>query len=85
MLLTQGACAYCDDAKRLLDRLSAEYGFSVKIVDLDSLEGQHLAEGGGVLFPPGVFIDGQPFAHGRPSERKLRRELDRRIGIVRRP
>ena len=29
-------------------------------------------------FPPGIFVDGEPFSYGRLSEKKLRRELDRR-------
>ncbi len=32
-----------------------------------------------MLFPPGIFLDGEPFSYGRPSERKLRRELERRL------
>ena len=32
---------------------------------------------GGVMFPPGIFIDGRAFAYGRPSERALRREIER--------
>ena len=78
-LLTQADCAFCDHARRVLDRLSGEYGFSVSIVDLASPEGQALAERGGVMFPPGIFLDGEPFSYGRPSERKLRRELGRRL------
>jgi hypothetical protein len=30
------------------------------------------------VFPPAVFLGGEPFSYGRVSERKLRRELDRR-------
>jgi len=44
-----------------------------------SPEGQALAERGGILFPPGVFLDGAPFSYGRLSERRLRRELRRRL------
>jgi glutaredoxin len=80
-LLTQENCAFCEQAKEMLDRLSAEYGLSVSTLDLGSPEGQALSERGGVLFPPGLFIDGEPFSYGRPSERKIRRELNRR-GIV---
>ena len=79
VLLTQENCAFCDHARRMLERLSGEYGFSVSIVDLASGEGQALAERGGVMFPPGIFVDGEPFSYGRPSERKLRRELGRRL------
>lgn len=77
-LLTQENCAFCEQAKDILDRLSTEYALSVETFDLASPEGQTLAERGGVMFPPGVFVDGEPFSYGRPSERKLRRELDRR-------
>lgn len=79
LLLTQENCAFCDHARRMLERLSGEYGFSVSIVDLASADGQALAERGGVMFPPGIFLDGEPFSYGRPSERKLRRELGRRL------
>lgn len=81
LLLTQESCAFCDQAKQILDRLATEYGVSVSIVDLDTPEGQRLAEGGLVMFPPGIFIDGEPFSYGRPSERKLRREIGRRLAL----
>jgi thiol-disulfide isomerase/thioredoxin len=84
-LITEDGCAFCDDAKELLDRLSAQYGFSVSVLELDTPQGQTLAERGGIMFPPGILIEGEPFSYGRPSERRLRRELDRRIGAVRRP
>lgn len=77
-LLTQENCAFCEKAKDVLDRLSKEYTLSVETFDLASPEGQTLAERGGVMFPPGIFVEGEPFSYGRPSERKLRRELDRR-------
>jgi len=80
VLLTQANCAYCEQAKELLERLSAEYPLTVTILDLGSTEGQALAARGGVLFPPGVFLAREPFSYGRPSERKLRRELERRLG-----
>lgn len=79
LLLTQEHCAYCDQAKELLDRLAAEYPITISILDLGSPEGQALAEGNGVLFPPGLFLDGEAFSYGRPSERKLRRKLERRV------
>ena len=78
LLLTQANCASCDQAKEILDRLSTEYGFSVATVELGSPEGQALAERGGILFPPGVLLDGEPFSYGRLSERKLRCELEGR-------
>jgi len=80
VLLTQEDCAFCEQAKALLDRLSTELGFSVAILDLDSAEGRSLAERGGILFPPGILVDGEAVCYGRPSERRLRRELARRLG-----
>ena len=79
LLLTQENCHFCDMAKELLDRLSQEYTFSCSTLELNSPEGQALAEENGILFPPGLFIDGEAFSYGRPSEGKLRRELKRRL------
>ena len=78
LLLTQEDCAHCDDAKRLLDRLGAEYQLSVWSLSIASAEGEEFAAAGGVMFPPGLFVAGEPFSYGRISERKLRRELERR-------
>ncbi len=79
LLLTQENCGFCTQAKEILARLSVEYGFSVSTLDVGSPEGQALALHSGVLFPPGIFIDDELFSYGRPSERKLRRELERRL------
>jgi glutaredoxin len=78
VVLTQDSCDLCDRAKTLLEGLRAEYALDIRTRDLASPEGRALAERGGVLFPPGVFIGGEPFSYGRLSERKLRKELDRR-------
>jgi hypothetical protein len=78
-LLTQENCAFCEQAKEVLGRLSEEYPISVRELDLATPEGQRLAWHGGMMFPPGIFIGGEPFSYGRPSERKLRRELERRL------
>lgn len=77
-LLTKPQCALCDDAKALLSRLAEDYPLVIEAVPLDSPAGELLALRGGVLFPPGIFLDGEPFSYGRLSERRLRRELDRR-------
>ena len=78
LLLTQEQCAFCAQAKEILDRLSAEYGFTVSTLDVSTPEGEALAVRSGILFPPGIFLDGEAFSYGRPSERKLRQELERR-------
>jgi glutaredoxin len=85
LLLTQEHCGFCEQAKDILERLSREYWLSVSTLDMGSAEGQRLATQGGLLFSPGILIDGEPFCYGRLSERKLRRELDRQLGFVERP
>ena len=82
LILTQEHCGFCEQAQDILERLSREYWLSVSTLDMASPEGQRLALQGGLLFPPGVVIDGEPFSYGRLSERKLRRELDRQPGFV---
>lgn len=79
LLLTQEGCHFCEQAKALLNRLASEYGFAVSTLDIASPEGQALAEQHGIFFPPGIFLDGVAFSYGRPSERKLRQELERRL------
>jgi hypothetical protein len=85
LLLTQERCGFCEQAKEILDRLAREYWLSITTLPMDSSQGRELAMRGGLLFPPGILIDGEPFSYGRLSERKLRRELDRRLGFVDRP
>ncbi|MEX0991332.1 MAG: thioredoxin family protein [Actinomycetota bacterium] len=77
ILLTQDACLFCDQAKVLLGELASEYPISVREIELASEEGQLLAEEGSVLFPPGIFFEGKAICYGRPSVRRLRRELDK--------
>lgn len=77
-LLTQPECAFCDQAKKILSRLQREFDLDVSVLEMASAEGAALAQRGGIMFPPGIFLDGEAFCYGRPSERKLRRELDRR-------
>lgn len=80
--LTQESCAFCEQAKEVLERLVGEYELAIEAVDMATAEGQVLAERGGVMFPPGVFVDGDAFSYGRLSERKLRREFERRVAAA---
>jgi glutaredoxin len=82
LLLTREDCAFCHDAEDILGRLGSEYRFALRTIDLDTPEGEALGQRGGILFPPGIFIDSEPFSYGRPSERKLRRELDRHLRLA---
>ena len=78
VLLSQPTCELCDHAKHILQRLAPEYGFTLRELSFDSSEGRVLATSHRLLFAPGVLLDGTPFSYGRLSERRLRRELDRR-------
>lgn len=77
-LLTQSNCAFCDRAKEVLDRVGRDHPLDITEIDLSSDDGRRLAAESGVLFAPGVLLDGAPFSFGRLSERKLRRALARR-------
>jgi hypothetical protein len=75
-LLTQADCALCGHAKQVIERVGRDHPVTVTEIDLGSDAGRALALAAGVLFAPGVLLDDQPFAHGRLSERKLRRALE---------
>lgn len=83
LILTKEDCSFCDLAKEVIDRASAEWPVSVSTLHFESEEGRKLAEQSGALFPPVIFIDGEFFCYGRLSERRLRRELSKRL--ARRP
>jgi len=83
-LLTQADCAYCEHAKEVLARVGAEHPLTVEEIRLETPEGRELAVGHGMLFAPGILLDGQPFGYGRLSEKKLRKELARRAATARR-
>ena len=80
LLLSEEDCDFCMKARDVLERLAGEYPLTIEEEPLASERGQALALEGGLLFAPGVFLDGAPFSYGRLSERKLRRELKRRRG-----
>ena len=63
----------------MLSRLAQEFPLEVTTMDVNSVAGRELAREYRVIFPPGLVLDGQPFSYGRPSERKLRRELEARL------
>jgi glutaredoxin len=79
-LLTKSHCHLCDQAKELLFQIGQDFPLQVDIVSTESAEGAALALRKGILFPPGVLLDGQPFAYGRLSEGKLRRRLEQLFG-----
>lgn len=81
LLLTRDDCAFCHDAEEILKHVAGRYPIRVKTLDLDTAEGRRLGEAAGVLFPPGILIDGRPFSYGRPSEKKLERELEKLLAL----
>ncbi len=76
-VLTQHDCRFCDIATAVLDRVGHDHRLVIRRVDLDSDEGRELAARHGVVFAPGILLDGEMFSYGRLSERRLRRHLDR--------
>ena len=76
-LLTQPDCALCDHAKQILTRVAADHPLRIDEIPLDSPRGQDLAIHAGILFAPGILLDGHPYTFGRLSERALRRTLSR--------
>jgi len=79
LLLTQDDCKFCDEAKAILSRLGDAFLLRISTEELSSPRGQALALEGGLLFPPGILLNGRPFSYGRQSEKKLRRELERLV------
>jgi len=76
-LLTQTDCGLCEHAKEVLARVGADHPLAVTEIDLGSDEGRAIALSAGVMFAPGLLLDGRPFGYGRISERRLRRTLQR--------
>ena len=74
-LLTQEDCGLCEHAKKVIAQVGLDYPISLEEVSLRTEEGRQLAEAAGVMFPPGVLVDDEPFGYGRLSERKLRKTL----------
>lgn len=74
-ILTQSSCPSCERAKEILSRLELELTLNVREVGLDTEEGRNLALQHGVVFAPGILINGELFSYGRLSENKLRAQL----------
>lgn len=76
-ILTQSSCASCEQAKDVISRVALEHPLQIQEISLDSPEGRDLATRHGVVFAPGILLDGETFSYGRLSEKKLRRHLAR--------
>lgn len=76
-VLTQADCRFCEIAVAVLARVAEDHPLTVRHVGLDTDDGRALAARHGVMFAPGILIDGEMFSYGRLSERRLRRRLTR--------
>lgn len=70
-------CSLCEHARRVLAALGHDYPLRVREVSLESAEGQALGQQVPLVFPPVLLLGAEVVSHGRLSERRLRRELDR--------
>ena len=77
-IVTKDDCALCDHAKEVIARVGDEFDIELELVGLETARGREVALQSGMVFPPAVLVDGQPFAYGRLSERQLRRALAQR-------
>jgi glutaredoxin len=75
IILTQSSCISCQRAKEILSRMEMEFPLNIREVPLQSNEGRILAVRHGVVFAPGILIDGELLSYGRLSENKLRHRL----------
>jgi hypothetical protein len=65
-------------SKEIFEELTNEYPLSVEVIELNTPEGEKLASNSGFLFPPGILFDQEPFSYGRPSKKKIVKEIIRR-------
>ena len=77
-VLAAPSCELCEHAQSVLARVARDHPMAVEELSTETEPGRKLMIEHRMAFPPGVFIEGQPFSYGRLSERKLRRELARR-------
>lgn len=75
-MLTAPGCHWCEDARRLLERLSREFDLRTTFRIVDSEADRALMLDNGALFPPAIFVDGTFVQYGRPSEKRIRAALE---------
>jgi glutaredoxin len=74
-ILTQPSCPSCERAKSILSRVVLDFPINIREIKLDTDEGRNLAIQHGVIFAPGILVDGKLLSYGRLSENKLRQRL----------
>ena len=73
-LITRAGCHLCEDAERLLRRLSGELGFGYEEVDVDSAAPLRAEYSDRV---PVVLIDGKEHGYWRVEEQRFRKAVSR--------
>lgn len=74
-LVVADRCALCSHAREVLAAIGHDLPLRVAEVNLESDQGQALAERVPLVFPPVLLRDGAVMSYGRLSERRLRKEL----------
>lgn len=81
-VFTSPGCSKCGQAKEVLRKLAEEIGGGrIEWREVNVLEELDYAVNLGVLSTPAIAIDGELTFTGLPSARKLRGELERRLGV----
>ncbi|WP_448059223.1 glutaredoxin [Cellulomonas hominis] len=72
------ACHFCEDAEAGLAELAARFALDVRVVGIESPEGQRLVAVHRPAMNPLVLVDGEYFSSGRLPRKKLVKLLERR-------
>ena len=75
LLLTAPDCHLCEQARRVLQRLSEEVPLQRIELAWSDPHASALVQRDGIPFPPALYIDGELWAYGRLSERALRKKF----------
>lgn len=70
-------CHLCEDAIQALDRMRGKFPLVVRLVEIESVEGQAIVSRYRPPLSPAVLLDGRLFSSGRLPRRKLERALAR--------
>ncbi len=79
-LLVSPTCSACPSAKSLFKELRVKYSFSDREVDINSPDGQELAERHAVRAVPATLINGRLTFVGVPSRQSVEMALAPRPG-----
>jgi glutaredoxin len=78
-LLVSPTCGACPSAKSLWKELRVKYSFSYREVDINSNDGQDLANRHSIRAVPATIIDGRLTFIGVPSRQSAEKALQQKI------